>query len=78
VAGNTELNGTPEEIAAFERWKRARIEREQRLIASGWLSPGDTPDDLTEEDEKILDEAWAELRAEKGIVLAEPVDGAPE
>ena len=54
------LGGTAEDQEKFLKWKQERAEEEARLIASGQLKPGDIPDELTEEDEEILDRVWAE------------------
>lgn len=77
MADNIPLSAFPKPSAEFLEWKRQRSEREARLIASDQLKPGDVPEPLTEGEEQILDEAWAELRAKEGIVV-KPVDGVSE
>ncbi len=53
----------PEVIAAFEAAHAARVEENRRRIAAGQY--GDIPDELTEEDERILDQVWRELAEEE-------------
>ena len=57
------LYGTPEEIAEFEAERAVRIKEGRRRIAAGQY--GDVPDELTEEDERILDRIWRELAEEE-------------
>ena len=53
----------PDVIAEFEAARAARIEENRRRIAAGQY--GDIPDELTEEDERILDQIWGELAEEE-------------
>jgi hypothetical protein len=54
--------GTAEENAAYARWRAEQIAENNRRIAAGQY--GDVPDELTEEDEAILDCAWKEIAQE--------------
>ncbi len=55
----------PEVIAKFEAARAAEIEADRKRIAAG--DYGDVPQKLTEEDERILDQAWRELAAEEAL-----------
>lgn len=58
-----QLYGTPEEIAEFKAAHAARVEENRKRIAAG--DYGDVPQKLTDEDERILDQAWRELAEEE-------------
>ena len=53
----------PDVIAKFGAERAALIVENKRRIAEGRY--GDIPDELTDEDERILDQAWRELAAEE-------------
>jgi hypothetical protein len=53
----------PEVIAEFEAARAIRIEENRRRIEAGQY--GDVPDELTEEDERILDRIWRECAEEE-------------
>lgn len=56
-------NAPPEVIAKFEAARAVEIEVDRKRIAAG--DYGDVPQKLTEEDERILDQAWRELAEEE-------------
>ncbi len=48
-------NAPPDVIAAFEAERKVAIKVDRQRIAAG--KDGDIPDELTEEDDRILDQA---------------------
>lgn len=61
--------GTEQENAEYRAWREQQRQENLRRIATGKY--GDVPDELTAEDERILDNAWRELAEEEAE--AEPI-----
>ncbi len=58
-------NTPPDLIAEFEAERATANEADRQRIAAGKF--GDIPDDLTEKDEWILNQAWRELAEEEAL-----------